>query len=107
MLRPSWCRRIRTCRRSYRRPPCLSALDLAADHMRRRLGEPEDSLKRFNVPSAQATTASLAALKAFNLGEEKRFDGDLSAAVASYKLAVDLDPQFALAYARLGTIYHI
>jgi tetratricopeptide (TPR) repeat protein len=26
--------------------------------------------------------------------------------VASYKLAVDLDPQFALAYARLGTVYH-
>jgi DNA-binding winged helix-turn-helix (wHTH) protein/tetratricopeptide (TPR) repeat protein len=84
----------------------LSALDLAAGRMRRRLGEPEDTLKRFNVPSAQATTASLAALKAFNLGEEKRFDGDPTAAVASYKLAVDLDPQFALAYARLGTIYH-
>jgi len=84
----------------------LSALDLATERMRRRLGEPEDSLKRFNVPSAQATTASLASLKAFNLGEEKRVDGDLTAAVASYKLAVDLDPQFALAYARLGTIYH-
>jgi DNA-binding winged helix-turn-helix (wHTH) protein len=49
----------------------LSALDLATVRMRRRLGEPEDSLKRFNVPSMQATTASLAALKAFNLGEEK------------------------------------
>ena len=84
----------------------LPALDLATERMRRRLGESEDSLKRFNVPSAEATTASLAALKAFNLGEEKRFDDDLTAAVASYKLAVDLDPQFALAYARLGTVYH-
>jgi eukaryotic-like serine/threonine-protein kinase len=84
----------------------LPALDLATERMRRRLGEPEDSLKRFNVPSVQATTASLAALKAFNLGEEKRFDGDSTAAIASYKLAIDLDPQFALAYARLGTIYH-
>jgi DNA-binding winged helix-turn-helix (wHTH) protein/tetratricopeptide (TPR) repeat protein len=84
----------------------LPALDLATERMRRRLGEPEESLKRFNVPSAEATTASLAALKAFNLGEEKRFDDDLTAAVASYKLAVDLDPQFALAYARLGTVYH-
>ncbi|MGA2988330.1 MAG: winged helix-turn-helix domain-containing protein, partial [Terriglobia bacterium] len=84
----------------------LPALDSAAERMRRRLGEQKDSLKRFNVPSAEATTASLAALKAFSLGEEKRFNGDWTAAVASYKLAVDLDPQFALAYARLGTVYH-
>ena len=84
----------------------LSALDLATERMRRRLGEPEASLKKFNVPAVQATTASLAALKAFNAGEEKRFLGDPSDAIASYKLAVDLDPEFALAYARLGTIYH-
>jgi len=84
----------------------LSALDLATDHMRRRLGEPEDSLKKFNVPAVQATTASLAALKAFNYGDEMRFKSDPNAAIASFKLAIDLDPQFALAYARLGTIYH-
>jgi len=84
----------------------LSALGLATERMRRRLGEPEDSLKKFNVPAELATTASFAALKAFDLGEEKRFNGDEAGAVASYKLAVDLDPQFALAYARLGTVYH-
>ena len=84
----------------------LSALDLATNHMRRRLGEPEDSLKKFNVPAIQATTASLAALKAFNYGDEMRFTSDSNAAIASFKLAIDLDPQFALAYARLGTAYH-
>jgi DNA-binding winged helix-turn-helix (wHTH) protein/tetratricopeptide (TPR) repeat protein len=84
----------------------LSALDLAGEGMRRRLGEPEASLRRFNVPTVQAATPSLAALRAFNLGEEKRFTGDLIAAVASYRLAVDLDPQFATAYGRLGTVYH-
>jgi DNA-binding winged helix-turn-helix (wHTH) protein/tetratricopeptide (TPR) repeat protein len=84
----------------------LSALGLATESMRRRLGEPENSLEKFNVPAAQATTASFAALKAFNLGEDKRFNGDAAGAVASYKLAVDLDPQFALAYARLGIVYH-
>jgi DNA-binding winged helix-turn-helix (wHTH) protein/tetratricopeptide (TPR) repeat protein len=83
----------------------LPALDLATDHMRRRLGEPEDSLRKFNVPAVQATTASLAALKAFNYGDEMRFKGDPNAAIASFKLAIDLDPQFALAYARLGTLY--
>lgn len=84
----------------------LSALDLAGEGMRRRLGEPEASLRRFNVPTVQAATPSLAALKAFNLGEEKRFTGDLTIAVASYKLAVDLDPQFAIAYGRLGIMYY-
>jgi len=83
----------------------LSALDLATTNMRRRLGEPEDSLKKFNVPAIQATTASLAALKAFNFATEKGMSGDLFSAIASYKLAIDLDPQFALAYARLGTAY--
>jgi eukaryotic-like serine/threonine-protein kinase len=84
----------------------LSALDLVTNHMRRRLGEPEESLKKFSVPAIQATTASLAALKAFNYGDEMRFKSDPNAAIASFKLAIDLDPQFALAYARLGTSYH-
>lgn len=83
----------------------LAALDIATNHMRRRLGESEESLKKFNVPATQATTASLAALKAFNYGDEMRLKEDSNAAIASYKLAIDLDPQFALAYARLGTLY--
>jgi tetratricopeptide (TPR) repeat protein len=57
------------------------------------------------VPLAQATTSSLAALRAFTLGEEKRANGQEFESIQDYKLAVDLDPQFALAYARLGTIY--
>jgi len=84
----------------------LSALDLATDRMRRRLGEPDVSVQKFNVPLEQATTASLTALKAFTLGEEKRAEGDTAASIASYKLATDLDPQFALAHARLGTMYN-
>jgi tetratricopeptide (TPR) repeat protein len=73
--------------------------------LRKGLGESGASLQRFNVPLAQATTSSLAALRAFTLGEEKRANGQEFEAIQDYKLAVDLDPQFALAYARLGTIY--
>jgi DNA-binding winged helix-turn-helix (wHTH) protein/tetratricopeptide (TPR) repeat protein len=83
----------------------LSALDLATERMRRRLGESESSLQKFNVPLMQATTPSLTALKAFTLGEEKRSQGLQAESIPSYKLAVDLDPQFALAYARLGNVY--
>jgi DNA-binding winged helix-turn-helix (wHTH) protein/tetratricopeptide (TPR) repeat protein len=84
----------------------LSALDLATERMRSRLGEPDASLQKFNVPLVQATTPSLAALKAFTMGEQRRSQGLTLDSIASYKLAVDLDSQFALAYARLGTIYH-
>lgn len=83
----------------------LSAIDLVTERMRRRLGESDSSLQKFNVPLTQATTASLAALRAFNLGEETRSQGLQVESIASYKLAVDLDPQFALAYARLGIVY--
>jgi hypothetical protein len=83
----------------------LSALDLATERMRRRLGESESSLQKFNVPLMQATTPSLTTLKAFTLGEEKRSQGLQAESIPSYKLAVDLDPQFALAYARLGNVY--
>ena len=87
------------------RETVLAALDQATNQLRKSLGESGASLQRFNVPLAQATTSSLAALRAFTLGEEKRDNGQEFEAIQDYKLAVDLDPQFALAYARLGTIY--
>jgi eukaryotic-like serine/threonine-protein kinase len=83
----------------------LPALDLATQLMRHRLGESDSSLQKFNVPLTQATTASPAALKAFTLGEQKREQGQEFESITDYKLATDLDPQFALAYARLGTVY--
>ena len=82
-----------------------SALDQATAQLRRHLGESKKSVDEFNVPSMQATTSSMAALKAFSLGEEKRFQGLKQDALTAYKLAVDLDPQFAIAYARLGSVY--
>ena len=87
------------------RETVLAALDQSTDQLRKSLGESGASLQRFNVPLAQATTSSLAALRAFTLGEEKRAHGQEFESIQDYKLAVDLDPQFALAYARLGTIY--
>ncbi|MBB6143527.1 DNA-binding winged helix-turn-helix (wHTH) protein/tetratricopeptide (TPR) repeat protein [Silvibacterium bohemicum] len=87
------------------RETVLAALDQATNRMRRSLGESGASLQRFNMPLAQATTSSLAALRAFTLGEEKRDSGQEFEAIPDYKLAVDLDPQFAMAYARLGAIY--
>lgn len=83
----------------------LTSLGNAADNLRRGLGEPESSVQRFGTPMVQATTASFSALKAFASGEEKRMRGQDHETIGDYKLATDLDPEFALAYARLGTIY--
>jgi DNA-binding winged helix-turn-helix (wHTH) protein/tetratricopeptide (TPR) repeat protein len=83
----------------------LSAVDLVTERMRQRLGEPASSLQRFDIPLMESTTTSLAALKEFTEGEEKLQTGNGLAAVSNFKMAVDLDPKFALAYARLGTIY--
>ena len=99
--------RLLTTQKAYAssRNGVLTALDTATENMRRRLGESDTSLQKFDVPLTQAMTGSLTAFKAYTLGEQKRLQGHESESVADYKLAVDLDPEFALAYSRLGTIY--
>jgi DNA-binding winged helix-turn-helix (wHTH) protein/tetratricopeptide (TPR) repeat protein len=82
----------------------LSAIDTATTSLRRAMGEHEETLKRFSVPMQQATTSSIAALRAFTLGDLKRSEGETDEAFQDYKLATDLDPEFALAYARLGAL---
>ena len=62
-------------------------------------------LDRFDVPISQATTGSLAALQAFRMGEQKHFAGRDQNSREDYKLAIDLDPNFALAYVQLGRSY--
>jgi tetratricopeptide (TPR) repeat protein len=86
-------------------PEILAALDSAAEQMRLTLGEPRASVQKFSVPVSQAMTGSLGALKAFTQGERKHLAGMDSASIEDYKLAVALDPHFALAYARLGAVY--
>ena len=83
----------------------LFTLGGTADRLRRSMGEPESSIQRFGTPILQATTSSFPALQAFAAGEQKRMRGQDHETIADYKLATDLDPEFALAYARLGTIY--
>jgi DNA-binding winged helix-turn-helix (wHTH) protein/tetratricopeptide (TPR) repeat protein len=73
--------------------------------VRRKLGESVSSLQKFDTPIEQATTRSLSALKAYTLGDEKRAEGKETQSVPSYNMAIELDPDFAMAYARLATIY--
>ena len=83
----------------------LTALGTAVTSMRRKLGESLASIDRNDRPIEQATTSSLEALKAFSLGDEKRNTGSDQEAVPFFRRAIELDPEFALAHARLGTVY--
>jgi eukaryotic-like serine/threonine-protein kinase len=83
----------------------LDALASAAASLRRGLGESLRSVARFNTPLEDATTSSLEALQAYAAGVE-RFHrvGDLEA-LPFLRRAVELDPNFALAYRRLAISY--
>ena len=83
----------------------LAALGKSASRMRGKLGESLSSIRKLDKPLEEATTSSLAALKAFSEGEETRNKSGDEEAIPLYQHAIDLDPNFALAYARLGTIY--
>jgi eukaryotic-like serine/threonine-protein kinase len=77
----------------------LSALSGAASELRSKLGESRASLKTYDVPLEQATTPSLEALQAYSQGIQAFWRGDPPAAISSLQRAVDLDPNFAEAYA--------
>ncbi|MFZ3211187.1 MAG: protein kinase [Terriglobales bacterium] len=84
----------------------LAALNNASTQLRGKLGESLASIQKFDKPLGEATTSSLDALKAFTLGEnEHMLKQEELASIPSYKRAIELDPNFALAYARLGTVY--
>jgi serine/threonine protein kinase/tetratricopeptide (TPR) repeat protein len=73
--------------------------------IRKPLGEAVNSIQKFDTPIEQATTSSLAALKAYTSADEKRAQNQETEAIPFYKMAIDLDPNFAIPYARLGAIY--
>jgi eukaryotic-like serine/threonine-protein kinase len=80
----------------------LPALGTAATRLRQTLGESLRSLQQFDAPIQQATTASLDALKAYALGAEQAGKGNYPVAVSLYERAVQLDPEFAMAYQALA-----
>ena len=83
----------------------LAALGEAAAGMRRELGESLASIEQFDAPVEDATTDSLEALKSFGMGLEKRRKGLEEEAIRHFEQAIELDPDFAMAHGRLGTVY--
>jgi serine/threonine protein kinase/Flp pilus assembly protein TadD len=85
----------------------LAALGRVAARLRSKLGESLSSIQEFDVPLAQATTPSLEALKAYSFGQSQYAQGNHADSIPLFQKAIELDPDFAIAYARLGAAYRL
>ncbi len=79
----------------------VKVLGNVAASLRTKLGESLASVQKFDVP-IEATTPSLEALKSFSLGVTTQAEKGDAQAVPFLRRAIELDPNFAMAYARLG-----
>jgi eukaryotic-like serine/threonine-protein kinase len=86
----------------------LDALNKAASEMRRKLGESLTTIQKYNTPLEEATTPSLEALQAYSLGFRKSWvNGDQAAALVLLQRAIELDPNFAMAYRAASNAYSV
>jgi eukaryotic-like serine/threonine-protein kinase len=91
--------------RAQSKEDVLQTLDKAALDLRGKLGESLSTMQKYDTPVEQATTPSLEALKAYSMGvRTKKEKGDADA-IPFYRRAIELDPNFAVAYADLGVSY--
>jgi eukaryotic-like serine/threonine-protein kinase len=84
----------------------LSSVGKAASNLRGKLGESLASIQKFDTPVTEATTSSLEALKAFAAADETRNSGGEAESLPLFQHAIELDPNFAMAYARLSAVYN-
>ena len=88
-----------------RKEDVLSTLSSIASRFRGRAGEALATIDKLDTPLAEATTPSLEALKAYSMGFKVLTATGSAAAVPMYQRAIEIDPQFAMAYAMLGRLY--
>lgn len=83
----------------------LKGLDRAASGVRQKLGESLASVQQYAKPLEEATTPSLDALKEYSVGHALHMKQQDDVAVTHYQRAVELDPNFAIAYGEMGVAY--
>ena len=88
-----------------KRDEVVHELGVTAARLRAKLGEPSGSLARFNQPLAKALSPSLEALQAATQGLKLSLAGDAQGGLKLFQRAVELDPNLAVAYGRLGATY--
>ena len=82
----------------------LKTLSRASSSLRSKLGESLPSVQKFDVP-IEATTSSLEALKNYSVGVRTQHERGDAPSILFHKRAIELDPNFALAYAALSVSY--
>jgi tetratricopeptide (TPR) repeat protein len=85
----------------------LKSLGAAASRLREKLGEELSSIQKFDAPIEQVTTSSLEALRYYSLGLDEHSNGRYAKAIPFYVRAVEVDPRFAIAFARLAACYNL
>lgn len=85
----------------------LNALGKASAHLRGKLGESLGSIQKFDAPLEQVTTPSFDALKAYSAGWKIRNMKGPADSIPYFRHAIELDPNFALAYGTLSTSYQM
>ena len=86
---------------AVRKEDVLTALDQIAGQFRTHVGESLPSVQKYDTPLAEATTSSLEALKIYSQGEKTIIQGGFAAALPFFQQAVELDPNFAMAYSEM------
>ncbi len=87
---------------AFGRDQVIHVLGISASRLRSKLGEPDTSIKRFNKPLDEATSASPDALQLLTDGYRHHLSNDFESAASDYIHATQLDPKLALAYAALA-----
>ena len=89
------------------REKVLASLDSIADKVRRGLGESSQSVEDYQVPIVLSTTASLDALRSYSVGQSMDAQGKgETETLPFYQRAVELDPQFAMAWGAMANEYY-
>jgi DNA-binding winged helix-turn-helix (wHTH) protein/Flp pilus assembly protein TadD len=88
-----------------KRNDIVHELGVTGARLRAQLGEPADSLVRFNQPLEKALSSSLEALQAAAQGLKLSLAGDAAGSLKLYQRAVELDPNLAITYLRMGATY--
>ena len=88
-----------------RKEDVLGALSQIASRFRTRVGESLATIEKHSMPLEEATTPSLEAWKAFSTASKVYYSTGAAAALPLFERAVAIDPDFAIAHARLGIHY--
>ncbi|MBO8042224.1 putative peptide modification system cyclase, partial [Pseudomonas aeruginosa] len=98
VLEPSTLRTLAVVSADAKAGAVLAAVDDVSRQLRDRLGEEPALIQRDSQSLPEVTTGSMDALRAFALGQKRYSRGDFNGAMAFFGQAIEVDPEFALAW---------